>query len=203
MHAPHRYQLTNHDCGPTSVLNALAALFDVSELPPEVLKHVDAVTLDRYIGPDASRGGTSGSSLAYLAWWLNDYAYRTGFPVHACALAGDEVSLEEGSLISEKVAAGAVAVVECCFGYDHYVLVTGIEGDTVKLFDSWYCTWPPVVEVPLRVVGTVPVDDEPFSCNRRVERWVFEEPAGTAYSLNARCGRDAVVFWRTDAAEAR
>ena len=123
MHAPLRYQLTAHDCGPTSVLNALAALFEVNELPPEVLKHIYAVTLDRYIGPDGSRGGTSGTSLAYLAWWLNDYASRTGFPVQARALEGDEVTLGEGSFIDEKVKDGAVAVVECCLGYDHYVLV--------------------------------------------------------------------------------
>ncbi len=198
MHAPLRYQLTAHDCGPASVLNALAVLFEVNELPPEVLKHIYAVTLDRYIGPDGSRGGTSGTSLAYLAWWLNDYAFRTGFPVQARALEGDEVSLGEGSFIDEKVKDGAVAVVECCFGYDHYVLVTGIEGDTVKLFDSWYCAWPPSEPMPIRVVGVVPVDDAPFSHNRLVERRVFEEPSGTAYSLNAKCGRDAVVFWRTD-----
>ena len=113
MHAPLRYQLTAHDCGTTSFSNALAALFEVSELPPEVLNHIYAVTLDRYIGPDASRGGTSGASLAYLAWWLNDYAHRTGFPVQALALEGGEVSLAEGSVIAEKVADGAVAVVEC------------------------------------------------------------------------------------------
>lgn len=196
MHAPLRYQLTAHDCGPTALSNALAVLFEVDELPPEVLKHVYEVTLDRYIGPDGTRGGTSGSSLAYLAWWLNDYAYRTGFPVHAQALLDDEVSLAEGSIISERVAQGGVAVVGCCFGYDHYALVTGISGDTVDVFDSYYCAWPPDEPVPMRVVGTVPVEGEPFSCNRRVERWVFEEPQGTAYSLNTVCGRDAVVLWR-------
>ena len=200
MKAPLRYQVTAHGCGPTSFVNALSSLFAVEELPPEVVGHVYSVTLDRYIGPDAVRGGTSGACLAYLVWWLNDYAERAGFPVRAQALAGDEVSLAEGSVIAQAVAQGAVAVVECCLGYDHYVLVTGIDGDTVEVFDPWYCELPPVFEGlgEIRCVGVTPVDDRPFSCNRLVERWVFEEPQGTAYSLNAMCGRDAVVLWRAD-----
>jgi hypothetical protein len=74
------------------------------------------------------------------------------------------------------------------------------DGDTVEVFDPWYCELPPVFEGlgEIRCVGVTPVDDRPFSCNRLVERWVFEEPQGTAYSLNAMCGRDAVVLWRAD-----
>ena len=187
-----------YGCGPTSLVNALAYLFEVEELPPEVVKHVYEVTLDRYIGPDAARGGTSGKSLAYLAWWLCDYAERTGFPVACRAIEGAEVSLRVGGAVEECLARGGVAVVGCCLGYDHYVLVTGADGDTVELFDPFYL-WPvDGLCGGVRVVGARTVDDAPFSCNRRVERWVFEEPAGTAFSLNCRSGCDGVLLWRTD-----
>ena len=114
------------------------------------------------------------------------------------AFAGDEVSLSAGSELARAIEAGGVAVVGCRLGHDHYVLVTGISDDAVEIFDPYYSIDDVPEAVRPRVEGVTFVDDRPFSCNRIVERWVFEEPRGTAYSLNTDCGRDAVMFRRTD-----
>ena len=34
MKVPLRYQVTNYDCGPTSLLNGLSILFEREEIPP-------------------------------------------------------------------------------------------------------------------------------------------------------------------------
>ena len=48
MHSPLRYQLTNYDCGPTTMLNAVSFLFDREDIPPEIVRNVMLYSLDCY-----------------------------------------------------------------------------------------------------------------------------------------------------------
>ena len=38
MNNPLRYQMTEYDCGPTSMLNAVSYLFPREEIPPEIVR---------------------------------------------------------------------------------------------------------------------------------------------------------------------
>ena len=198
MKTPLLHQATQFDCGTTTMVNALVYLFEREEIPPEVVDYIHAVTLDRNIGPQDSRWGTSGLALAFLAAWMNDYADRSGFPVRCRALSGDEVTAKGDSELVKAVQGGAVAVAGCCLGADHYVLITGIDDESVRLFDPYYDTWPLHELEGTRIEGVELVEDEPFACNRIVERRILDEPAHTAYSLEAISGRDAVLIWRSD-----
>ena len=40
MKNPLHYQLSDYDCGPTSVLNAVAYLFEREDIPPEILRNL-------------------------------------------------------------------------------------------------------------------------------------------------------------------
>ena len=40
MKNPLHYQLTEYDCGPTSLLNAISFLFEREEIPPEVIRNI-------------------------------------------------------------------------------------------------------------------------------------------------------------------
>lgn len=40
MKNPLRYQLSEYDCGPTSMLNALAFLFEREDIPPEAVRNI-------------------------------------------------------------------------------------------------------------------------------------------------------------------
>ena len=57
MKNPLRYQLSEYDCGPTSMLNALAFLFEREDIPPEAVRNIMLYCLDCY-GSD----GVSGKS---------------------------------------------------------------------------------------------------------------------------------------------
>ena len=39
MKNPLHYQISEYDCGPTSMLNAIIYLFDRDEIPPEVIRN--------------------------------------------------------------------------------------------------------------------------------------------------------------------
>jgi len=203
MKSPLRYQPTNYDCGTTSLVNALVYLFERKQIPIKVVQYLTALTCDKYVGEaDELRGGTSAGAMEFVAGWLNYYAGQTGFPLRCEHLCGpQDVNMRPGNRIEEALAQGAVAVTGVCLGADHYVLVTGMDGDRVRLFDPYYDTWP-LNELDVPVVGVEPVDDEPFACNRLVERWVFDEPAGTPYTLEQKTCREALLLWNTSATEA-
>ena len=40
MKNPLHYQLSEYDCGPTSMMNALAYLFEREEIPPEAIRNM-------------------------------------------------------------------------------------------------------------------------------------------------------------------
>lgn len=45
MKNPLRYQLSEYDCGPTSMLNALAFLFEREDIPPEAVRNIICCTV--------------------------------------------------------------------------------------------------------------------------------------------------------------
>lgn len=199
MKSPLRYQATDADCGKTSLTNAFMYLFERSELPPQVIDYISRVTGDCNLGVLGYYRGTSASALSFMADWCNDYLTKAGIPIRAQALRGDEVSMADGSPLVEGLRTGAVAVCGCFVGVDHYVLVTGIDEGSVRLFDPYYEPFPPEdFELPDRGVSWV--HDAPFSHNRLVDRDVLDDPCATSYTLHARSGRDAILLWRTDEA---
>ncbi len=202
MKTPLRYQATEVDCGTTSAINALMYHFEREEIPPQVMDYVSRVTGDCNLGVLGYYRGTSAYSLAFVAQWCNDYLSKAGIPVRCQALSGDEVSMDEGSLLVRGLRSGAVAVCGCRIHVDHYVLLTGIDDTFVSLFDPYYQPFPPQA-FPVAERDVRWVEDAPFSHNRLVRRAAMNDPKATSYSLYARSGRDAVLFWRTNDAPVR
>ena len=180
MKSPLSYQATMFDCGKTSFVDALMYLFEREEIPPQVIDYVTRVTGDCNIGVNGYMRGTSGRALAFMADWCNDYLVKAGLPIRCQALA---------------------AVCGCNINVDHYVVMTGLDGDDVLVFDPFYEPWPPQL-CTLPESGVEWVFDQPFSHNRRVSRAVLNNPDAPSYSLYATCGRDAVLLWRTDGVDA-
>lgn len=218
MKSPLRYQATCYDCGTTALVDALMALFEREQIPPEVVRFLTAMTCDKCVGTTRElRGGTSAAAMAFAAAWLNDCAGKLGFPIACEQLRGDDVTLRVGGRLDAELRAGAAVVAGVCLGADHYVVLTGVEkgadelagtgdpagrgdladgrDDLVRVFDPYYDTWP-LHDLPRPAVGVHMVDDQPFSHNRLVERWVFEEPAGTPYALEQKTGREALIVRR-------
>lgn len=199
MKSPLRYQATDADCGKTSLTNAFMYLFERSEIPPQVIDFITRVTGDNNLGVCGYYRGTSANALAFVACWCNDYLVKVGMPLRCQTLRDDEVSMRDGSPLVDGLRSGAVAVCGCHVDVDHYVLMTGIDDTSVRLFDPYYEPWPPQsFETPGN--GVTWVDDAPFSHNRMVNRAVLDDPHAPAYTLYADSGRDAILMWRTDAA---
>lgn len=192
MKIPLRYQTTEFDCGPTALMNAVSYLFDCETIPPDIPRHINAIGNDRF-DPDGRPGrwGTSPDALCYAACWLNTYARSTGFPLRCETLRGEQVRLCPGSRLWECLKQGAAALVSCWLETPHYVTLTGLEGDTVKVFDPYYREKPaPGEEAEF-------VFDQPKVCNRLISA---EHLDGIEERECAMCGyegRIAILLFKT------
>lgn len=142
MKIPLRYQISEYDCGPTSLLNAVSYLFEREEIPPELIRNIMLYSLDCY-GKEGILGknGTSRMAMMFLSGWLDGVGKAGILPIESRYLSGTEVHLREGGAVTEALRRGGVAVVRLFMEGEHYVLFTGIEGGRVFLFDP-YCMPP-------------------------------------------------------------
>ncbi len=66
MKNPLHYQISEYDCGPTSMLNALSFLFEREDIPPEVIRNVMLYTLDCYSNEwHKGKSGTSPMAMMF------------------------------------------------------------------------------------------------------------------------------------------
>ena len=121
MKIPLRYQMSEYDCGPTALLNAVSYLFPRSEVPPEIIRSVMLYTLDCY-GMDgtACKAGTSRMAMMYLANWLEGFSRATQFPLTCQYLSGRAVHIGAHSHINDTLVRGGVAVVRLFYEVEHY-----------------------------------------------------------------------------------
>ena len=82
MKNPLHYQLSEYDCGPTSMLNAVSYLFQREEVPPEIIRNITLYCLDCY-GADGACGksGTSCAAMMFLSNWLNGFGTAGHLPI--------------------------------------------------------------------------------------------------------------------------
>ena len=189
MKNPLRYQLSEYDCGPTSMLNALAFLFEREDIPPEAVRNIMLYCLDCY-GSDGVSGksGTSCAAMMFLSNWLNGFGKIGRLHISTQYLSGPAVNFGQNSRLRDALRCGGAAVVRLDLEGAHYVLLTGIEGDEVNLFDP-YAGGP--VQPGVRVVS-----DHPAEYNRIVSVRNFE--GNSLYALGSQAGREAVLLFNTE-----
>ncbi|MGN0467603.1 MAG: peptidase C39 [Acutalibacteraceae bacterium] len=193
MKVPLHYQLTEYDCGPTSVLNAIAYLFDREDIPPEIIRNVMLFTLDcRGTQGENCKGGTSHMAMMYLSNWLNGYGKTGQFPLFCDYISGSDVFLGEGSCISSAVKDGAVAVLRLHYDVWHYVLMTGEKDGYVYLFDPYYDD-----DEEVEKAGIVMDYNHPYTYNRIVPLSFFDKEDCSFYALGKIKSREAVIVHRS------
>lgn len=89
MNNPLRYQMTEYDCGHTSMLNAVSYLFQREEIPPEIVRSIMLYCLDCF-GADGACGkcGTSCTAMMFLSNWINSFGQTGSLPLDACDKLG-------------------------------------------------------------------------------------------------------------------
>ena len=193
MKNPLHYQLSEYDCGPTSLLNAISFLFEREEIPPEILRNIMLYCLDCY-GPEGSAGksGTSCTAMMFLSNWLQGLGDIGKLPVSSRYLRGSDVYVGDNSLLLDTLYRGGAVVVRLYYEVAHYVLFTGVKDGQILLFDPYYQTVPftkPDEKEALLVT------DHPFSWNRSVPFSYFNRKSMELYALGEMAGREAVLLF--------
>ncbi len=193
MKTPLRYQVTEYDCGPTSLLNAVSFLFRREDIPPELVRNIMLYSLDTY-GEDGISGksGTSHTAMLFLSHWLDGFGKAGRLPIRSEYLTGRDVNLGESSRIVSALRRGGAAVVRLDLDGWHYVLLTGLEGDGVLVFDPYYLSDPVAGEDVERVQG------QETRCNRIVPRRRFETQEISPYGFGPYEQREAVLLFNSD-----
>lgn len=193
MKIPLHYQLSNYDCGPTSMLNAIGFLFERESVPPEIIRNIMLYSLDCYSTEGKpGRRGTSCSAMMFLSSWLNDFGKLDLFSISSEYLSGEQVFLGQQSRLSDALHRGGAAVVRLFYDEWHYVLFTGEKDGNIYLFDPYYRTEPfeqPDIQI---------VHDHPFEYNRIVPSYYFNNENEQLYSFAAPDIREAVLLFNKD-----
>ena len=190
MKNPLHYQISEYDCGPTSVLNAMSYLFSREEIPPEIIRNIMLYCLDCY-GPDGASGksGTSHMAMMFLSNWLNGFGKAGYLPISSRHLSGDAVNFRQNGSIRDTLRRGGAVVVLVDLDGWHYVLLTGIQDDLVFLFDPYY------LDTPFQEEDIQMVTDHPMAYNRIVPTKYFDRETLGHYALGPVETREAVLLF--------
>lgn len=193
MKNPLHYQLTEYDCGPTAMLDAISYLFDRESIPPEVIRNIMLYCLDCY-GADGVSGksGTSCAAMMFLSNWLNGFRKVGRLPVSSEYLSGKSVHLGEHSLVCDALKRKGVAVVRVFLDEWHYVLLTGVQDDKVLMFDPYY------EDDPFGQSDIQMITDHPCEYNQIVPFTYLNNEEEGLYALGAGEGREAVLLFNEE-----
>ena len=163
MKIPLAFQITEYDCGTTTLLNAFLFLFQRQEIPVEVLKTIYQYTLDA-IGKNGIRGemGTSRKAMKQLTKWITKYAEEHSLKIKCENLEKEKVTEEK---IKNCLNHHGCVIARCYQKNEHYVLITKMDDHLAFLFDPYY-----VGEKEYDKDHQVEVDlTHPFTYNRVVQ----------------------------------
>ena len=193
MKTPLRYQISEYDCGPTAFLNAVSFLFEREQIPPELIRNVMLYSLDSY-GTDGVSGkrGTSRTAMLFLSHWLDGFGSVGRLPVSSRYLSCSDVRFGATSELTDALRRGGAAVVRLMLDEEHYVTLTGIEGDTLLMFDPYYD------DGAFAGSNIQAVADRPFSHNRIVPVSLLEHEDDGLYSLGRVEDREAVLIFNEE-----
>ncbi len=193
MKNPLHYQLTEYDCGPTSMLNALAYLFEREQIPPEIVRETMLFCMDRH-GRDGICGkeGTSYMAMMFLSNWYNNFGTSGQLPVFCRYLRGADVNLRPDGAIRTALQEGSAVVVRLWLEEPHYVLLTGSCREGYRMFDPYYEPDAP------EETGILAVRDQPEKCNRIVPAGYLDREGNELYALGDLADREAIILTNTE-----
>lgn len=193
MKNPLHYQLSEYDCGPTAMLNAVSFLFEREKISPVVIRNIMLYCLDTYNGEGImGKCGTSSAAMMFLSNWLNGFGKIGQLPVSSSYLSGEEVYLGGESRISDALRRGGAVVLRVLYECGHYVLLTGEKDGSVFLFDSYYGAQA------FEGTDIAVVEDHPFRYNRIVPEARFNRETRELYALGPVKDREAVILYNED-----
>jgi hypothetical protein len=172
------------------MLNGINYLFEREEISPAVVRNIMLYCLDCSNAEGVlGKRGTSRAAMMFLSNWLNGFGEAGQLSISSTYLSGEKVFLGRESRINDALKRGGVAVVRIFSDCDHYVLLTGISGEDILVFDPYYEQG----DSPHKDI--VWVSDKPFSYNRIVPQAYFNRQTETIYALGKLKEREAVLLF--------
>ncbi|MCH5250031.1 MAG: peptidase C39 [Lachnospiraceae bacterium] len=194
------YQSSEYDCGPVTLTNAIRYLFDREVLYPDIIKYIMLYCLDSYNEKgEIGKLGTSASAMMFLANWMNQFGKMKNFPITCEFLSGDDVYISQDSKILCALQQGGVVVLRLYLEVAHYVLLTGIEGDRIYIFDPYYEEEDdPEFDKEYYDPGIILINDQPKRANRLISIEKLNRTTTNFYEMGPQDIREAVIIFNTD-----
>ena len=134
MKMPFRQQVSNFDCVPTTLINAMTYLFNSRDIPPFVVHRIykDCLDVESY-------RGTSSCAMKGLGFWFNHYREKRfkRFAIESKFLDGKQVHLSKNSKIRRCLNSNGAALLCVHSGLKswHYILGFKLKGEWLHCYD--------------------------------------------------------------------
>lgn len=194
------YQSSEYDCGPVALTNAIRYLFEREVIYPDIIKYIMLYCLDSYNEEgEVGKRGTSASAMMFLSNWLNQFGQMKNFPISCEFLSGGDVCLTQNSKIVGALQQGGVAILRLYLDVPHYVLLTGIEGDSIYLFDPYYEELDdPELDQEYFSDGITFITDQPKRANRLVSMQRLNRTTEGYYEMGPVDLREAMIIFNQE-----
>lgn len=194
------YQSSEYDCGPVTLTNAIRYLFEREDIYPDIIKYIMLYCLDSYNeAGEVGKHGTSATAMMFLANWLNQFGRMKNFPISCEFLSGEDVHISQASKIMCALQQGGVVVLRLFLEVGHYVLLTGIQGDSLYLFDPYYEEEDdPELSEEYYEPGIIFINDQLKRANRLVSIERLNRTGKGFYEMGPYDIREAVIIFNKD-----
>lgn len=135
MKIPFRHQVTNYDCAPTSIINALSYLFNRKEIPPFIVHRIYMDCLDA-----ESFRGTSGRAIQNLGFLLSQYKEQSfrRFALKSKTITGRQVHFRKSSRILRCLNSHGAVVLNLQMNHGEWHCVLGLRAE-----ENWLHCYDP------------------------------------------------------------
>ena len=195
MKTPLAYQISQYDCVPTTIFNALRFLFDISDIPPEVVQTILSFSFDTFNKKgEKGKGGTTGFAIELISNWLNEFSRanktKSNFKIDSMYIEGNQVHIGQGNKLTQCLNQGGVIPVRICMNENrhHFVLLTSIDSKYTFFFDPYYRV------KQFNRDGIEIIDDRPLNYNRKVARTIFNSYENENYAMGEASGRECLLI---------
>ena len=192
---PFRYQVSEYDCVPTALINAITYLFDRRAIPPLVIRFIYIYSLDAVArGGRIGRSGTSKYAIRLLGHWLESYKTEK-FSVATEYLEGEEVHLCQDNKILSCLNEGGVALCKILLSgaEEHFIVGLNTEGEWIHFFDPY---WRQAIR-GLR--GKARLLDSECDCGPNLAircDWLDTDSDRHRFCLGAKPNRECLLMWK-------
>lgn len=194
MKTPLSYQISEYDCGPITLQNAISFLFDRKQIYPDLIKSIHMYCMDSFNKRgEVGKYGTSKLVMGYFGCWLNEYGKCRKLPIHCENLPAEDILIARHSRIAGCLQSGGCAIARVHYGTDHYILLTGIDlvKEQLEVFDPYYR------DQPYHINGIEFVNNAPDRMNRRISWGILNNPKKTTYALGSFKSRECMLLYNT------